>query len=518
MNPLLLSGVEFSLLAMLSALRGAIIGGVVGLAVGLVVWLLNRRKNLVWLLPVLGVVGAIGVDPVWAADLADPKPLFVEGYAGQVSYKPGENLTLHLSSSAPAVAIEIARLGPTTEVVFVKDDVPVTESAIPEHASSHGCGWPAAWTMPIPPEWKSGYYHVTLKVEDGGGKFVQRGRRTVVASCYFVVRAATPGKDTKILLQLSTNTYNAYNNWGGFSLYAYHGRANVQGHRVSFLRPPASQFQNWEHSFVAWAEANGYTLDYAANNDLEFHADELQAYKLVLSVGHDEYWSAPMRDHLEAFIAKGGNAAFFSGNTCCWQVRNEDGGTAQTSWKQRYVMDPLYPSGDHTLLSTLWSHHLVKRPENQLTGVGFLFGGYHRSHGQFMDGKASYTVHRPEHWLFAGTGVRRGDEIGGQDTVVGYECDGCEFELRDGLPVPTGRDGTPRDFVIVGSCPAKWHPDDSLFYDRFPPDRLGASILGTYTKGGTVVTCGSTDWSHGLRGKDPIIERITRNVLDRLGK
>lgn len=454
------------------------------------------------------------------ADVSDPKPLFLEGYAGQVSYKPGEELSLHVSTSAPKFAVEIARLGAQREVVFAKPDVPGVDAPIPENASSHGCKWPVAFKLSIAvaDSWKSGYYHVTFKAEDGGGKFFQRGRRTVESSCFFIVRAAQPGKNSKILLQLSTNTYNAYNNWGGFSLYSYNGRANVQGHRVSFQRPPASQFSNWEQPFVAWAESNGYVFDFAANSDLEFRPDDLKAYKLVLSVGHDEYWSALMRDHLEAFIKSGGNVAFFSGNTCCWQVRSEDAGQALVSWKQWYNLDPLYRSGDPKLLSTLWSHHLVARPENQLTGVGFLFGGYHRSHGQFMEGKASYTVHHPEHWLFEGTGLKRGDEFGGKDTIVGYECDGCEFELKDGLPVPTHKDGTPAGFVILGSCPAKWHPDDSVFYEPFPKDRVGAAVLGTYTRGGTVVTAGSTDWAHGLRGKDPAVERITKNVLDRLGK
>jgi hypothetical protein len=272
-----------------------------------------------------------------SADTSDPKPLFIEGYAGQVSYRPGDELSLHVSTSAPKFAVEIARVGAQREVVFTKPDVPGGEAPIAENASSHGCGWPVSLKLPVSDAWKSGYYHVSLKVEDGGGKYVQRGRRTVESSCFFIVRAAQPGKNSKILLQLSTNTYNAYNNWGGFSLYAYNGRANVQGHRVSFLRPPASQFPQWEQPFVAWAEANGYTFDFAANSDLEFHPDQLKAYKLVLSVGHDEYWSAPMRDNLEAFIQNGGNVAFFSGNTCCWQVRSEDGGTALTSWKIRSI-------------------------------------------------------------------------------------------------------------------------------------------------------------------------------------
>ena len=47
----------------------------------------------------------------------------------------------------------------------------------------------------------------------------------------------------------------------------------------------------------------------------------------------------------------------------------------------------------------------------------------------------------------------------------------------------------------------------------------GHAVLGSYTSpaGGTVVTSGSTDWAHGLAGRDPQIERITANVLDRLG-
>ena len=92
--------------------------------------------------------------------------------------------------------------------------------------------------MPVPEKWRTGYYQVTLRVADRGGKFTQRNRRTAEGGCYFVVRPAQPGRDSRILLQLSTNTYNAYNNWGGFSLYAFHGQGGNQGHRVSFQRPP----------------------------------------------------------------------------------------------------------------------------------------------------------------------------------------------------------------------------------------------------------------------------------------
>lgn len=453
-----------------------------------------------------------------AIHAGEVKPLFIEGYAGRVSYVAGDELGFHVSTTASTFSMEITRLGGTNVTVWKTNGVAGAEHDVPENASSHGCGWPATLTMRVPGEWPTGYYEVRVRAEDRGGSYTHKGTRTAESEFFFVVRPKEPGVRTKILLQLASNTYSAYNNWGGLSLYSFNARAKVQGHRVSFLRPPASQFNNWERPFVEWAERNGYALDYCANMDLEEHPELLRSYKLVLSVGHDEYWSAGMRDQLEKFIADGGNVAFFSGNSVCWQVRPEENGSALTSWKQWYNLDPLFSTGEHEQLSTLWSHHLVKRPENQLTGVGFLWGGYHKSHGQFMDGKGAYTVHRPEHWLFAGTDLKKDDDFGGKDTIVGYECDGCEITMRDGLPYPTGRDGTPTNFVILATAPAKWHPDDAYWYERFEHGRVGAAVLGTYTRGGTVVTCGSTDWAHGLRGKDKVVERITRNVLDRLGR
>ena len=132
--------------------------------------------------------------------------------------------------------------------------------------------------MEIPAGWRSGYYQVEMRVADVGGDFVRRNRRSAEASCFFILReAASAAEPAAVLIQLATNTYNAYNNWGGFSLYAFHGRGGNQGHRVSFQRPPASLFGNWEQGFVAWAEREGIQLAYAANGDLEFHPEVLRS-------------------------------------------------------------------------------------------------------------------------------------------------------------------------------------------------------------------------------------------------
>lgn len=463
---------------------------------------LGLRLAVLWLL--------LHVSSVRAQSLENPPPA-LDGYTDQLSYAPGETVRVHTSTKASQYALEIARIGAERAVVWSKKDLPGVSHPVPVNASSHGCGWPVALEIKIPAEWKSGYYSGRLQAVLPDGKKAQ-------SELFFVVRVAQPGSNTKILLQLSTNTYNAYCNWGGYSLYAYNGRNKVQGRRVSFNRPIAGQFNTWELHFVRWAEKAGYILDYAVNSDLELRPELLRHYRLVLSVGHDEYWSAPMRDHLEQFIAAGGNVAFLSGNVCCWQVRSEENGRALACWKQSFGDDPYYLTGKHNHLTTLWSHYLIGRPENQLTGVGFLFGGYHLSHGQFMDGTGGFRVQRPDHWLFAGTGLQRGDEFGSKDTIVGYECDGCEFVLKNGLPEPTHRDGTPKSFQILATAPARWHPDDCEWYEKWEKGRLGAAIFGTYTQGGTVVTAGSTDWAHGLRGSDPYVIQITRNILDQLSK
>ena len=448
----------------------------------------------------------------------DGPPLFIEGYAGNLSIAPGEELAFHVSTSAPKFAVEIVRWGAKNEIVWSKKDLPGLAHPVPEDAAAMGCRWPESLRVPVGKEWKSGYYTARFSIEDRGGKWTHRGRRTAEGEACFVVRAVEPGTRSKILLQLCTNTYNAYTNWGGSSVYAYNSLSKNQGSRVSFERPLSPQFSRWELPFVQWCERNGIALDYATNADLEFRPALLKNYRLVLSVGHDEYWSAPMRDHLEAFIAQGGNVAFFSGNSVCWQIRSEDEGRAFTCWKQHYMADPVFQTRDFKTLSTAWSHHLVARPENQLTGVGFLWGGYRHSHGQFIGEPAEYTVHQPGHWVFEGTDLKRGEKFGAHDSIVGYETDGCELEWRDGLPFATHRDGTPETFTVLGTCPVRWHPDDCEWYERWEKGRTGAACMGIYVRGGTVFTAATTDWALGLRGGDKTVERITRNVIDRLSR
>jgi hypothetical protein len=503
----------------------------------------------------------------------------VTGYCWPQSVEPGGQVALHLSSSGGRpVEVEVARIGHERDVVSSRRGVPAGDHPIPVGACRSGCDWPEAHTIDVGHDWRSGYYEVVLGIDVDG-----RPRRD---HAFFVVRPKAGAPTARILLVLSTNTWHAYNDFGGANLYTGGTAVSLlrpmapgslhkppgAGRRVTTTHPPDPQmathvgylrlnhlspyagsagWPDWELPFVQWAEQAGYGLDVVTNADLEDHPDLLPAppgagYRLMLSVGHDEYWSGPMRDTVEGFIAGGGNVAFFSGNTSFWQVRLEDRpgdgpATTMVGFKGRLKDDPCYGTARVGELTSMWSDHLIGRPENRMTGVSFARGGYHRIGKRVTNGSGGYTVHRPDHWMFDGTGIGYGDLLGAGATVVGYECDGCDFSYRDGLPYPTGVDGTPAGFEILGTAPAahftrttatrppKPHEPSEiefiasrLFEDRGPEatERIayGHAVLGTYTSsaGGTVVTSGSTDWAHGLAGRDAQVERITRNVLDRL--
>lgn len=496
----------------------------------------------------------------------------VTGYCWPQSVDSGATFALHLSSAgAREVDVEIARVGAERTVVW-SDTVAAGDHPTPHDADSNGCNWPAATVLTAGSDWVSGYYEVLLRIDVNG--------KTRTSHAFFVVRP-TAASSNRILLQLATNTWHAYNDFAGHNLYTGNTHASLQrpmsrgylhkppgaGRRVATTNPPdrdmnthvgylrlnhlspwagSAGWPDWEEPFLGWAERNGYGIDVITNADLEERPTIVERYRLLLSVGHDEYWSGPMRDTVESFTAQGGNVAFFSGNTSLWQVRMEDPvdgvASVMVGYKGQFKNDPVYGTDRIGELTSIWSDHLIGRPENHMTGVSFTRGGYHRIGKRVTNGAGGYTVYRPDHWMFDGTDIDYGDVLGAASTTVGYECDGCEYTVTDGLPEPTGHDGTPTDFEILAMCPTAHftrttaarppkanEPSEIEFLaSRVFDDRsdaavkrisAGQAMLGCFTSpgGGTVVTSGSTDWAHGLGGKDPQIERITSNVLDRLG-
>jgi hypothetical protein len=310
----------------------------------------------------------------------------------------------------------------------------------------------------------------------------------------FVVRSGI--QRARALLVIATNTYNAYNSWGGKSLY-------TGGWRVSFARPfgrgmlmrPSSdrddrkarpryrgeepdadgliyqeyRFANgypgfmssagwftYERRFVEWAETAGYEFDYAVSSDLDRDPGIAAGYDVVLGVGHDEYWSAGQRAALEQHIAAGGNYVTMSGNTMFWQVRLEDDGRSMVCYKYKaHEVDPVVGTDAQATMSGMWADPLVGRPETSVLGAGSAYGLYSRFGAAMPRGSGAFTVYRYDHWIFEGTGLRYGDLLGADDGVVGYETVGCRLGFDEyQLPVAVGGDGSPQQVEIVAFTPS----------------------------------------------------------------
>ncbi len=163
-----------------------------------------------------------------------------------------------------------------------------------------------------------------------------------------------------------------------------------------------------------------------------------------------------MRDAFDAFVGRGGNAAILSGNTSFWQVRFDPGHRGMTGYKYRADEDPVLGHGGRTLPDGL----LVRPPHRPARDLD---DRPHLHAGRLLEVRARRPrrARAPTRCTDRSTGRSRGpgcgagQEFGGADAIVAYECDGCAFETGpDGLPVPTGVDGAPEGLEILATAPA----------------------------------------------------------------
>ena len=146
----------------------------------------------------------------------------IEAYCWPQSVAPGEPVALHVSTDAGTFEVTVTREGANPQVVWTGTGI-ADHHPTPTDAAANGCGWPAALDIPVGGDWRSAYYAVTVTAGD------ER------ADAFLVVRPAPGGPKAPILLVLTTTTWNAYNDWGGPSLY-------TGGTQVSFERPMAPGF------------------------------------------------------------------------------------------------------------------------------------------------------------------------------------------------------------------------------------------------------------------------------------
>lgn len=414
----------------------------------------------------------------------------IEGYSEEPSYAPGQIARICTSTAADRFDVVVERWGAARERVWSADALAGHEQPTPADADAAGCGWDVTVEVPIGDGWRSGFYLVTLTAH---GAPADRA----VGYTGFVVRAGASRH--RALFVLATNTWNAYNDWGGRSLY-------TGGHEVSFRRPwgrgmlvrpeverddrkarprrhredpdvdgmiyQQFRFANgypgymgsagwftYDRRLAEWAEAAGFELDYAVSSDLERTPGVLDGYALVIGAGHDEYWSAAGRDAVESFVAAGGNYASFSGNTMFWHVRLERDGTSMVCHKYSAAdTDPVVAERP-SAMTGMWCDPAVGRPERAFLGAASMYGLYSRFGMATPRGVPGFVVYRDGHWLLDGTGLRYGDVLGADDGVVGYENVGTRIAFDESnLPVAVldpalPHDALPGDVEVVAMTP-----------------------------------------------------------------
>ena len=505
-------------------------------------------------------------------------------YTDRLSVRPGESFALHASARGPC-RLAIDRVGAERERVLSLEAVATREAPTPAGADREGCGWPVVLEIEVGADWRSGYHDITL-IDAAGEE----------AHHFVCVKAPAGRPGSRLVLVLATNTLTAYNHFGGANAYCdvaalmsrraplaqamegAIGRLSTQrpfppllvaapadmprlvnltkrgfeerpwagadpawsrAHRQSPYDGSAGFLNKWEHAFVAWAEGEeGLSLDYLTDYDLDAEPDALAAYDVVVLVGHSEYWSGPQRAAIEAFVDAGGRLAIFSGNTSFWKVRWEDDGRTLVchKWRGESAESMTTAGGTH-----LWSHPMFAAPEAAITGLSFLFGGYHRLGLCAARGQGGYTVYRDRHWALAGTDLYYGDVFGDGVPLLGYENDGCPLTFgEDGLPAPVPRLGVPDNLEIIAVAPCAFgEAPGSGYRTLIPPEKVevaaaiawgdagpagqarllrGHAVMASFRRGaGEVFNAGTTEWAHGLASGDPFVTRITLNVLKRFG-
>jgi hypothetical protein len=422
----------------------------------------------------------------------------VWGFVDRHSIAPGESFNLVLSTG-PAIEriegkVEISRIGHYGEadrqVVWTSPFLTIQRQETRITSASLGVDWVPAVNDAPTDDWKTGYYTIDFLMADG-----DRDRSVA----YLVV--TNPDCSGDVLLWLCANTYNAYNAWGGYSLYES-AFAGDRAQMLSFDRPASPAFFEYDYFLVSWLERlaaeHGFSVDYATNFDIYRDPRIAQQARLLISGCHNEYWSKEEFDAVHQRIFElGKNTIFMGANSAYWQVRYADLNRAGSgeNWGRQLICykspdDPIRQRVDDKegdLLVTTRYRDGSRLPETMLAGVAYQ--NYFDPGGD-SGPRYGYKVADSSLPFFNGTGWKVGDAIG---DVVGYEWDNrdpdsdgkrlWDAELSQ-IPAIDPRD---LQVLFVG------HPID---VDGHPG--LAESVYFKSPAGAQVFSSGSIRWAWGL--------------------
>jgi hypothetical protein len=422
--------------------------------------------------------------PGW--QLTHPGPEHaIEGFADRVSVTPGDPVQLFVSTTAAHYTVTAFRIG-----AYEGSDALSVWTSAPQVGSQQPAALVQEPTHTVVAPWKP-----SLSVGTTGwapGDYLLRLDADSGAQQYVPLTVRTPSNAGRLVVINAVTTWQAYNQWGGYSLYqGPDGRRATRSRAVSFDRPyqqamsGAGQFLQFELAAVRVAEHTGIPLGYAT--DVDLHADPhlLDGARAMLTLGHDEYWSTVMRQAATVARDRGVNLAFLGGNEVYRHIRFAATPLGANRLEINYKSFGEDPASrtDPREATPDWRQPPYPRPESVLTG----------NYYSCFPGRAALVATDPGNWLVQGI-VSPGEKLTG---VVGIEY------AKVDLSVPT-----PRPMEVLFHSPVlcattKQHEfSDAVYYTT-------ASGAGVFSSGTQGWVCGLDPACPDSRGDRHVAQALT---------
>lgn len=438
---------------------------------------------------------------------------WIEGYCSRQSVRAGESIDIKVSTQpARPFRLEIFRTGyyDGAGARLMSSIGPITGKTQPTptlgEKNLNECRWETSHTLTIPKDWISGVYlgRLTTIPESDQEPYWQS----------YVIFVVTDDRPCDILFQCSDNTWQAYNQWPSkYSVYTHPKGNQGPWADVSFDRPYGreAQFESvvndpltqgsgeylpLEFPLAYWLEQHGYDVSYCCNSDMLSPDRGLKARSFI-SVGHDEYWDIRQFRSVEKMRDQGVSLLFLSGNSVCWvsPFRESFDGRANR------ILFRGGPYGANRPITESRAKDHGPFPERG-PDEGFLMGA---RNVEPVNGGGDWICTMPEHWIFEGTGMKKGESIPG---LIGWEYHGDPADIPGLSVVGSGT------AWVGGQTPQQW---TATVYEG-PKGNVVFNASSIFWVQGLSDPPGHTlPWSHWSRphGPDPRVQRITKNVLDR---
>lgn len=413
-----------------------------------------------------------------------PPSLILEGYLNQASFAPWETVRVMVSAD-PRIRYKIALVrhgGPKPETIFESSEFTGWFQKTNVLPYENGAGWQQVYEFKIMENARVGLHSVELRPVSPPGT-------TETSSIPFVVKGSAP--KSRLLVLSSTLTWQAYNPWGGHCTYVHLVDKPIS-YVMSFDRPMITDRpeQGWGHLaggevlILKWLESQG--IEYDLLSELDYHKDPalLRNYKAVLLNTHPEYWTSEMVDGLSAYVNSGGSLINLSANGLFCKAVLKGNQVEIMRHKGGY-------GGTHRLSGERggqWRE--LGKPESSVLGAGIFLPNW----GTF----GPYQVNNERHWIFKGTGLRNGNTFGSRSTNDGADPTWKGRAAASGWEVDVTDQNSPQGTKILAKG----------------TNGNGAELI--YCKkpgGGRIFGVGSITFGGSL-AIDPIVSRITRNVID----